>query len=79
MFRIYISKTDGEILEEYFTNEDLIDIKTAISNHLAVYDSEEELEDANTDLEIEDEYCGDCEELMDDCICDDEVVNRGRE
>jgi len=70
---IILNTDDGIVVNGYFTNEDLTDIQTAIMQNLAVYDTMEELleaESSDDEEEEEDEW----DEDEDD---EDDGVQRG--
>jgi len=75
VYRVVISNDNtDEVLEEYITSETLPDMRQLIENNLSVYDTREDHDLADDEeLEIEKEYCSECEEEIDDCVCDEET------
>jgi hypothetical protein len=60
VYRITIVNDDtSDVLDIIYTDEPLFDIKHAIDNHVSTYDTREELDEANRDLEGEDNEDGD--------------------
>jgi len=88
VYRIVISNDDNdEVVGEFVTSETLTNIQEAVENNLSVYSTRAEHDDAGSEdeLSLEEETCGECGELLDDCTCDEEdedegdTVERGRE
>jgi hypothetical protein len=53
--KLVITDQQGILLNEVWTDEELVDVIDKINNHISVYPTEEDLDDANKEEEEEEE------------------------